>query len=95
MLQSRLQVEEKVIHVIVERCIDLNGLLRTLTVMQGELPPVSTPSRSGEKNIPTTELDKRNLGPKWYRLKYSPVAGILNDHSLALYATLTVKHFCV
>lgn len=71
MLQGRLQVEEKVVHVIVERCIDLNGLLRNLTVSD-QSSALSTPSRADEKSIPTTELDKRKPRPQMVQAEIFP-----------------------
>ncbi|MFN5168506.1 MAG: OB-fold nucleic acid binding domain-containing protein, partial [Cyclobacteriaceae bacterium] len=48
MVEGKVQKEGEVIHVVVQRCFDLSGLLRTLTPqMTGELPVAL--SRADEK----------------------------------------------
>ncbi|TDE17387.1 error-prone DNA polymerase [Dyadobacter psychrotolerans] len=50
MVEGKLQREGEVIHVIVRRCFDLSGLLRQLTTLEQENPPVLTLSRADEKD---------------------------------------------
>ncbi|SFW87361.1 error-prone DNA polymerase [Chitinophaga sancti] len=48
MAEGRIQKQDNVVHLIVEKCSDLTGLLRKLTADERD-PAVSTPSRADEK----------------------------------------------
>ncbi len=52
MVEGKLQVEGEVIHVIVQRCFDMTGLLRHLTEIADDEPPVLTLARADETSIP-------------------------------------------
>jgi error-prone DNA polymerase len=52
MVEGKLQKEGEVIHVVVERCHNLSGLLRGLTQENSEHLPVLTLSRADEKSEP-------------------------------------------
>jgi len=60
MVEGKLQIEGKVIHVIVKRCYDISKLLRHLTPSQNENVPVLTLARPDEKSIPTHAQNKRS-----------------------------------
>lgn len=49
MVEGKLQIERKVIHVVVEKCFNLSGLLRTMTRSDKE-PDILTLSRPDEKS---------------------------------------------
>jgi error-prone DNA polymerase len=57
MVEGKVQKEGKVIHVVVQRCFNLNKLLRGLTASEKEDLPVLTLSRADEK---TDSPDPRN-----------------------------------
>ena len=61
MVEGRLQVEGEVIHVIVQKCFDLTILLRQLTAIQDENPPVLTLARGDETSIPAHAQVKKPL----------------------------------
>jgi error-prone DNA polymerase len=52
MVEGKLQIEGKVIHVIVNRCFNLSALLRGLTAKQTDDLPVLTLSRADETTSP-------------------------------------------
>jgi error-prone DNA polymerase len=52
MVEGKLQIEGKVIHVIVNRCFNLSALLRGLTAKQNDDLPVLTLSRADETTSP-------------------------------------------
>jgi error-prone DNA polymerase len=55
MVEGKLQIEGKVIHVIVNRCFNLSALLRGLTSRQTEDLPVITLSRADETTSPAPD----------------------------------------
>lgn len=57
MVEGKVQKEGKVIHVVVQRCFNMNKLLRGLTANEKEDPPVLTLSRADER---TDSPDARN-----------------------------------
>ncbi len=59
MVEGKLQVEGKVIHVIVLRCYNLSRLLRRLTTSGEADPPILTLARPDERSLPAG-LDKRS-----------------------------------
>ncbi len=59
MVEGKLQIEEKVIHVIVKRCYDFSKLLRHLTPIPIENVPVLTLARPDETSIPSHAQNKR------------------------------------
>jgi error-prone DNA polymerase len=59
MVEGKLQKEGEVIHVVVKRCFNLSGLLRGLTLVQNEEPPVLTLSRADERSEPYVSDSKR------------------------------------
>ena len=61
MVEGKLQVEGEVIHVIVQRCFDLSGLLRHLTAAHNEELPLLTLSRADEKTIPPGQNKKSQV----------------------------------
>lgn len=52
MVEGKLQIEGEVIHVVLQRCFNINKLLGDLTIAKNEDPPVLTLSRSDEKSVP-------------------------------------------
>jgi error-prone DNA polymerase len=52
MVEGVLQIEGKVIHVIIRRCFNLSKLLSTLTTIGNDDQPVMTLSRSDETTAP-------------------------------------------
>lgn len=54
MVEGTLQIEGEVIHVVVKRCFNMNGLLRKLTANQDDLPAL-TLSRGDETSAPPAE----------------------------------------
>jgi error-prone DNA polymerase len=58
-VEGKLQKEGEVIHVVVKRCFNLSGLLRGLTLVQNEEPPVLTLSRADERSEPYVSDSKR------------------------------------
>jgi error-prone DNA polymerase len=52
MVEGVLQIEGKVIHVIIRRCFNLSKLLSTLTIVGNDNQPVMTLSRSDETTAP-------------------------------------------
>lgn len=56
MVEGKLQIEGEVIHVIVERCFNFNGLLKKLTPWKDEL--VAKPFKSDETTTPFLGEDK-------------------------------------
>ena len=50
MVEGNLQIEREVIHVIVQRCLNISGLLARLTPGKGEDLPLLTLSRPDEKS---------------------------------------------
>jgi error-prone DNA polymerase len=61
MVEGRLQIEGEVIHVIVQKCFDLTILLRQLTAVQNENPPLLTLARGDETSIPPHAQVKKPL----------------------------------
>jgi error-prone DNA polymerase len=61
MAEGKVQIEGKVIHVIVKRCFNLSKLLRGLTPAATEDLPVLTLSRADERTAPVP--DERNTIP--------------------------------
>jgi error-prone DNA polymerase len=59
MVEGKLQREDEVVHVIVRRCFDLSVLLRGLTEVPNEDPPVLTLSPRDEKSTPFPTKNKR------------------------------------
>ena len=58
MVEGKLQIEGKVIHVIVKRCFNLNKMLASLTPVANDNQPVLTLARSDETTAPVP--DERN-----------------------------------
>jgi error-prone DNA polymerase len=52
MVEGKLQVEGEVIHVIVQRCHNMTRLLRRLTEIVNDDPPILTLARADETSIP-------------------------------------------
>jgi error-prone DNA polymerase len=52
MVEGKLQVEGEVIHVIVQRCHNMTRLLRRLTEIVNDHPPILTLARADETSIP-------------------------------------------
>ena len=61
MVEGKLQIEGKVIHVVVNRCFNLNKMLGTLTPIANDDQPVLTLARSDETTAPVP--DERNTIP--------------------------------
>jgi error-prone DNA polymerase len=59
MVEGKVQIEGKVIHVIVKRCYNFSSLLRTLTPANNETLPLLTLAYPDEKSIPSNP-DKRS-----------------------------------
>lgn len=59
MVEGKLQIEGEVIHVIVQRCYNLSGLLCDLTIIPDEKTDVRTLSRADEDGTDFTAKDKR------------------------------------
>lgn len=59
MVEGRVQKEGEVTHVIVRSCHDLSRLLRQLTPLNNDVPPVLTLARPDEKSLPPG-LNKRS-----------------------------------
>lgn len=55
MVEGKLQIEGKVIHVIVKRCYDFSKMLRQLTARRNEDFPILTMARPDEKSIPAPQ----------------------------------------
>ncbi|MGZ3944424.1 MAG: error-prone DNA polymerase [Mucilaginibacter sp.] len=66
MVEGKLQIEGKVIHVIVNRCFNLSSLLRGLTPRENDDQPVLTLSRADEK---TSTPDPREIFHKGRNFK--------------------------
>lgn len=66
MVEGKLQIEGKVIHVIVNRCFNLSNLLRGLTTPENDNQPVLTLSRADEK---TSTPDPREIFHKGRNFK--------------------------
>ena len=58
MVEGKLQIEGKVVHVIVKRCFNLNKMLGSLTPVANDNQPVLTLARSDETTAPVP--DERN-----------------------------------
>jgi error-prone DNA polymerase len=50
MVEGKLQIESEVIHVIVEKCSNVSGLLQQLTKTKNEIPVLQKTSRADEKD---------------------------------------------
>lgn len=63
MVEGKLQVEGDVIHVVANRCFNLNGLLRKLTGHEDDALLTTTLSHSDETTAPYA-YDPRQQTPK-------------------------------
>ena len=62
MVTGKLQIEGKVVHVIVEQCFNFSKLLRKLTPTRNETPQVLTLARPDETSIPPGHNKRTQLG---------------------------------
>ena len=65
MAEGHLQIEREVVHVIVQRCYNLNHLLGILTPTENEDLPILTPARGDDK-------EGKILSPDGNRMKAFP-----------------------
>ena len=68
MVEGKVQIEGKVIHVVVKRCFNLTKLLRGLTPAQDESLPILTLSRADERTAAIP--NERNTIPEYKIVEY-------------------------
>ncbi|MCW3089930.1 MAG: error-prone polymerase [Ferruginibacter sp.] len=70
MVEGKLQVEGKVIHVIVKSCHDFSKMLRHLTPANDEKLPVLTLARPDEKTIPAAQNKRSQVREQAPEIKF-------------------------